>query len=141
MFSYDAIKWFNDHFNDCYYVTHNEYPESLYMFYDKNFVRQQKLAKLEEKKILKTDITGHCLFELNWETKCFNSDYYNVWCYLRDIYNIKYYDFQIFINERLTELSNMNITIPIVPTRAGFRLDDRSKINNLNSNQYFGDYL
>ena len=61
----ETIDWFNNYYNNCYYVNHTDYPESVFMFYDVNYVRQLKLAKLEGKNYVeKTDITGECLFQL-----------------------------------------------------------------------------
>ena len=38
----DAIEWFNELFDNCYYVKHIDYSESVFMFYDINYVRQLK---------------------------------------------------------------------------------------------------
>ena len=47
----ELIEWFNNYFYNCYYVKHDDYPESIFMFYDKNYIRKQKLAKIEGKNI------------------------------------------------------------------------------------------
>ena len=107
----DEINWFNDYFNNCYYVKHEDYPESIFMFYDINYVRQLKLAKLEGKDYVeKTDITGVCLFELDWYYNHFNVNHDIIWLYFRDKFlldNYKYYDFFLsflsFLKNRLNE--------------------------------------
>lgn len=43
----EAIVWFNEHFDCCYHVKYEKYPNSIFMFYDKNYVRQLKIAKLD----------------------------------------------------------------------------------------------
>ena len=104
----EEINWFNDYFNNCYYVKHEDYPESIFMFYDINYVRQLKLAKLEGKNYVeKTDITGVCLFEQDWKNNHFNVNHDIIWLYFRDKYllvSYKYYDFfLLFLKNRLNE--------------------------------------
>ena len=60
----ETIDWLNNYFDNCYYVKHDNFPESIFMFYDVNYVRQKKLAKLEGiDYVEKTDVTGECLFK------------------------------------------------------------------------------
>ena len=40
----ELIEWFNNIFNNCYYVTHNDYPDKIFMYYDLRFVRKLKLS-------------------------------------------------------------------------------------------------
>ena len=42
----ELINWFNNIFNNCYYVKHNDYPNSLFMYYDLRYVRKLKLNKI-----------------------------------------------------------------------------------------------
>ena len=106
----ELIDWFNNYFYNCYYVKHDDFPESIFMFYDINYVRQLKLAKLEGKKYVeKTDITGICIFQQDWKNKIFRCEYQSIWCYLRDNYSFNYDDFKSFIMDRLEEHSKMKI--------------------------------
>ena len=45
----ELIEWFNNYYDNCYYVKRDNYPNSIFMYYDVNYVRQLKLAKLEGK--------------------------------------------------------------------------------------------
>ena len=115
----ELIDWFNNYFDNCYYVKHEDYPESIFMFYDVNYVRQLKLAKLDGKKYVeKTDITGVCLFEQDWKYKWFCCDHDNIWCYLRDKYKYNINDFQSFMMDRLEERSKFNILTPCLDARS-----------------------
>ena len=111
----EIIDWFNNYFYNCYYVTHDNFPESIFMFYDKNYIRQHKLAKLEGKDYVeKSDITGVCLFQQDWKNKWFRCNYDLIWCYFRDNYSTIYSDFKSFITDRLEEHSN-EYTITSLP--------------------------
>lgn len=91
MINKELINWFNEYFDNCYNVKHDDYPWSIFMYYDKNFVRQQKLAKLDGKNIIKHDITGVFLFEQNWENNTLRCNYNLIWSYFTK-YNILIYD-------------------------------------------------
>lgn len=99
----ELIDWFNNYFDNCYYVKHINYPESIFMFYDVNYIRQLKLAKLEGRELIKNDVTGVCLFELNYDNKRCYADYETIWIYLRDNFIPKYEEILTFINNRLEE--------------------------------------
>ena len=108
----EMIEWFNNYFDNCYYVRHNDYPESIFMFYDINYTRQLKLAKLEGKNIEKTDITGVCVFEQDWKNKWFGCNYRLIYSYFRDNYSFNFTDFKSFITDRLEEYSKMSVLTP-----------------------------
>lgn len=99
----ELIDWFNNYFDNCYCVKHMEYPNSVFMFYDINYIRQLKLAKLEGRELIKNDVTGVCLFELNYDNKRCYADYETIWIYLRDNFIPKYEEILTFINNRLEE--------------------------------------
>ena len=33
----ETIDWLNNYFDNCYYVKHDNFPESIFMFYDVNY--------------------------------------------------------------------------------------------------------
>ena len=105
----ELINWFNNYFNNCYYVTHDEHPKSIFMYYDVNYVRKQKIAQLEGKNIEKTDITGVCLFEQDWENEWILCNYNLIWCYFKNNYSDNYCKFQSFIKDRLKDHDKINI--------------------------------
>ena len=128
----EIINWFNNYFDNCYYVKHDEYPDSIFMFYDINYVRQKKLAKLEGKNIEKTDITGICVIEQEWKYKWLCCNYDLIWKYLRDNYSFNYDDFQEFIKDRLEEHSKMNVLTPSMRfLKLAYKLEEHSKMNVL----------
>ena len=103
------------------------------MFYDVNYVKQLKLAKLEGKDYMeKTNITGVCLFEQDWKYKWFRCDYSLILIYLRDNYSFNFTDFKLFIRNRLEEHSKMNILTPNHRLLSlSKRLEEHSKMNIL----------
>ena len=129
----ELIDWFSNYFDNCYYVKHEDYPESIFMFYDINYARQLKLAKLEGiDYVEKTEVTGVCLFEQDWKNNFFRCNFIIIYCYLRDNYSFSYDDFQSFIKDRLEEQSKMNILKPYVGgERISPMLEEQSKKNVL----------
>ena len=131
-YNQELIDWFKNYFDNCYYVKHDEYPESIFMFYDINYVRQKKLAKLEGKNIEKTDITGVCLFEQEWKYNWFGCNYNLIWCYLRDNYSFNHVDFQEFIKYMLEEHTKMSVLTPSKTRRLNWsRLEEHTKMSVL----------
>ena len=111
----ELIKWFWEKFNSCYLVKHDDYPESVFMYYDPQYIRKLKLANIsgnKTNKTDKTDITGICLFELDWKNEIFCYNYYEIWHYLYLNYSIKYDEIQQFISDRLKEHPKMSVLTP-----------------------------
>ena len=138
----ELIDWFNNYFYNCYYVKHDDFPESIFMFYDINYVRQLKLAKLEGKKYVeKTDITGVCLFQQDWKYKWFCCNYDYIWLYLRDKYSFSYDDFKSFIRDMLEEHTKMSVLTPDTPLQAvAPELEEHTKMSVLTPNQFHNIY-
>ena len=109
----ELLEWFNNYFDSCYYVKHDDFPESLFMFYDINYVRQLKLAKLDNNELIKKEITGVCLFEQDWKNDWFICDSEYIWLHLKNNYNFNYNDFKIFIKIILAIYSESNKLTPI----------------------------
>lgn len=58
--------WVIDKLNSCYIVTHEQYLETYFLYYDESYVRKQKLSKLSNTECsLPTIVNGMCLFEMN----------------------------------------------------------------------------
>ena len=109
----ELIGWFNNYFDNCYNVKNDAYPESIFMYYDINYVRQLKIAKLEGKEIpIKIDITGVCIFEQNWNNFTFNCDYGIIWYFLQKNYIDVYYHIRSFIENILIDNSELNGLLP-----------------------------
>ena len=109
----ELIEWFNNIFNNCYYVTHNDYPDKIFMYYDLRFVRKLKLSNIEKKECLPPKIiSGECLFHQNWKNKTIWCKYSVIWKYLEDHYSNNYLDIQSFIKDRLEEYDKMKVLTP-----------------------------
>ena len=107
MFDKEIIDWFNNYLDNCYYVKHDDFSKSLFMFYDVNYVRQLKLAKIEGiDSVEKTDVTGICLFELDLRYHNFYCNYELIWTFLRDKYFFDYSKFQTFVRYLLEKHPN-----------------------------------
>ena len=110
----DKLKtWFWDKFNSCYLVKHEDYPESIFMYYDPQYVRKMKLAKISGEEIYKNNITGLCLFEQDWKNKWFYCNFVEIWDYLYDNYSKNYTDAEQFITDRLEEHTKMSVLTPV----------------------------
>ena len=108
----ELIEWFWDKFNSCYLVKHNDYPQSIFMYYDPQFIRKLKLANISGEEINKTDITGVCIFEQDWRNEKFYYDRNKIYSYLRSNYSDEYDEIQQFISDRLKEHSKMSVLTP-----------------------------
>ena len=58
----DLIKWFNNIFDNCYYVKHDDYPDSIFMYYDIRYVRKLKLCNIENRQITPPKKNNRILF-------------------------------------------------------------------------------
>jgi hypothetical protein len=138
--------WFWDKFNTCYYVKHDNYPESIFMYYDKNFARQKKLARvLEQEVIYPSKIEGVCLFEQDYKNGWFNCNDSYIWSFFEQ--NSNYNDIEIrdLIKCWLVEPSKLNVLTPSERSeRHAGTLVEPSKLNVLtphNWSQFFSQLL
>jgi hypothetical protein len=132
----DLITWFNNLFNNCYYVKHDDHPDSIFMFYDLRYVRKIKLSQITGKPITQPkNITGVCLFEQDWKNNYLWCKYNEIWKYLEDNYSSKYNDIQSFIKDRLEEHTKMNVLTPcdgiFRQLNGWFTLEEHTKMNVL----------
>ena len=127
------IKWFWEKFNSCYLVKHENYQESIFMFYDPQYIRKLKLANISGEKIKpKIDITGICLFEQDWKNMNFRCNYKEVWDYLGTNYSNKYSIVQSFIKNRLQEHTKMSSLTPqLFGTSCISKLQEHTKMSSL----------
>jgi len=110
----EVIKYFNNKFNSCYYVTHEDYPESIFMYYDPQIVRKIKLAKISGKPITVNKVKGICLFEQDWKNKYLNCDHSEIWLFLYNNYSPNYVDIQSFISDMLSDADKLNALLPLL---------------------------
>lgn len=95
--------WFLDKCISCYPVIHEDYPESVFWYYDDKICRKMKLCKLVGKEYIqtKTAVTGICLFEQDFKNGWFLCDYNIIWSFFYSNYSVKYLDVQSFIKSLL----------------------------------------
>ena len=110
----EIINWFWEKFNSCYLVKHDDYPESVFMFYDPQYIRKLKLANISGEKINKTEISGVCLFEQDWKYKIFYCNHDEILNYLYSNYSNTRDEIQQFISDGLKEHPKMSVLTPIL---------------------------
>lgn len=87
--------YLKNYIDNCYIAECIDYPNMIYMFHDKNYVRMMKIAKLEGKEIVKNNITGDLLFKINTKNKHLIIDV-KIWEILSQ-YTKDYADFKMII--------------------------------------------
>ena len=96
--------WFLNKFNNCYYVAHDDYPKSLFMYYDEKFVRKMKLCKLSGKEVIYPKIPpGICLFEQDYKNEHFFIDYNEITSFLYQNYSTNWKDIKNLIDSWLKD--------------------------------------
>ena len=123
--------WFWKKFNSCYPVKHNDYPNSIFWFYDEKFARKIKLCKLNNQEIkLPNKVKGVCIFEQHLNIKNLWCDYDEIWSFFEKNYNTKYSYIQLIIEEILSDEEKLNVYTPSV-FRPCFNpaLSDDTKLN------------
>jgi len=106
----ELTNWFIDKFNSCYPVTHTDFPESTFWFYDEKFIRKIKLCKINNQNItLPTIVTGICLFEEDLKNDWFNCDYNKIWSFIYKNYSTEFHVVQSFITNILEENNKCNV--------------------------------
>ena len=106
-------KWFWDKFNSCYYVKHSDYPESLFMYYDKNFARQKKLARvLDQDLIYPSKIEGICLFEQDYKIEWLVCNYKEIWSFFENNSTYNYIKIRDLIKGWLEEAQKLTVLSP-----------------------------
>jgi len=124
--------WFWNKFNSCYYVKHKDYPESIFMFYYKNFARQKKLARVLDKDLIyPSKVEGDCLFELDYKNNWFICDYNEIWTVLQENKIGFHDDIQLFIKTLLVEYTKIMELNPIPLELQVLLLGDHLKLDVL----------
>jgi len=108
--------WFWNKFNSCYYVKHEDYPDSIFMYYDKNFYRQKKLARvLEQEIIYPTKVDGTCLFEQDYKNNYLWCDNKEIWSFFEKKYSYNDIEIRDLIKSWLVEYSKLQVLTPLIP--------------------------
>lgn len=109
----DELKtWFYEKLFSCYPVKNDEYPNSIFWYYDDKFIRKYKISKVGNKEIkLPKKVNGICLFETDIENKFLYCDYSEIWTFIGYNYNITYdyLSIQYIITDFLSDFSTMTL--------------------------------
>ena len=109
----ELSKWFWNKYNSCYPVVHEDYPESIFMIYDEQFIRQKKLARvLNEEISYPIEIKGTWLFEQDYKNGWFWCDQDEIWSFFENNYSANYTDIQSFIKSLLEEHNKLSVFTP-----------------------------
>jgi hypothetical protein len=107
--------WFWNKFYSCYPVKHDNYPDDLFLFYDKLYLRKNILLKLLGEEIEPPkEIDGICLFELDFKSNILWCNYNEIWSILEENYSDNYLEIQYLIKNWTEEHHNINIYLPYI---------------------------
>ena len=105
--------WFWDKFNNCYCVKHDDYPQSVFMIYDLNYIRAKKLANILNKDFeYPTKIKGDCLFRQDLKNGNLWCNHDEIWSFFIKQYSSNYQEISGLIKCWLEEYYKSNILIP-----------------------------
>ena len=129
----ELSKWFWNKYNSCYPVIHEDYPDSIFMIYDEQFLRQRKLARVLNKEVVyPTKIKGKCLFEQDYKNEHFWCNDIEVWSFFERNYSSNYADVQALIKNWLKEHDKMQALTPKFLNRTwGQKLKEHDKMQAL----------
>ena len=109
-------EWFWNKFNSCYYVVHEDFPQSLFMFYDEMFIRKMKLCKLcklsGKEVVFPKKPLGICLFEQDYKNKHLYMSYSEISHFLYKNYSSKCVDWveiRKLVDSWLKETEKVNV--------------------------------
>ncbi len=125
-------KWFWNKFNSCYKVKHSDYPESIYYFYDEQFIRQKKLSRIVGGQELEypSEVKGICLFEQDSKNGCLYCKYNEIWSFFETNFSPNYSEIQSFIKNLLEEHDKLSVSIPDTLTSVnGCDLEEHDKLS------------
>ena len=137
----ELINWFWNNYNSCYPVLHSDYPESIFLFYDKQFIRKIKLCQLSGKEIkFPKKVKGICLFEQDWKNKRFYYNYDEIYLFLNKNFDNNYENINNFIEDRLKEADKLST----LTTREIFfnvirMLKEADKLSTLTTRAFVGN--
>jgi hypothetical protein len=131
--------WFWNKFNYCYPVKHDDFPDSIFMFYDINYIRKKKLANILDKEDeYPTEIKGICLFELDFEYNWFNIDYDEIWTIFESNYSSKYVEIRKLILEWVEEHKILEVLSPHKrPSYYLKMLEEQNKLHILTPTRFY----
>lgn len=118
----ELSKWFWDKYNSCYPVIHEDFPDTILMFYDEQFLRQKKLYRVLDKELIyPKEVKGKILFRQDYKNGWFCCDNIEIWLFLYNNYSNNYTDIQLFIKSLLEEHDKLSDKLSaLTPGSEGF---------------------
>ena len=112
----DELKiWFWDKFNSCYSVIHDDYPDTIFMCYDINFIRAKKLANILNKDVeYPTEVKGVCLFHIDFKNEYLWCGYDEIWSFFIENYSSNHLEIRNLIKGWLEEHDKLKVLTPIL---------------------------
>ena len=105
--------WFWDKFNSCYSVKHDDYPHSVFMIYDLNYIRAKKLSNILNKDVeYPTMIKGVCLFEQDLKNEWLYCDYEKIWTFFKNNYSGSSQEISDLIKGWMEEHNKLKVLTP-----------------------------
>ena len=128
--------WFWDTFNSCYPAKHDDYPDSIYMIYDINFIRTKKLANILNKDVeYPTMIKGVCLFEQDLKNEWLCCDYDKIWTFFKNNYSGNSQEISDLIKDWLEEHNKLKVLTPMYNYFENYdELEEHNKLKVLTPN-------
>jgi hypothetical protein len=130
--------WFRNKFNNCYPVLNEDYPERFFMYYDKQFIRQKKLARIVGEEIeYPSKPSGVCLFEQDYKNGYLYMDYDIITTFFYKNYSSKWLDVKELIHGWLKEDTKLKVLTPnLILTTDVAMLKEDTKLKVLTPMQY-----
>ena len=109
----ELYKWFFKKFNSCHLVEHSDKKEKIYMYYDEQFIRQKKMARiLDEEIVYPSKPKGKVLFEQDWKNERMWCDYDEIWSYFKTNYSDNHQEIKDLIGWMLKEHDKLSVLTP-----------------------------
>ena len=125
--------WFWDKFNNCYCVKHDDYPQSVFMIYDLNYIRAKKLANILNKDFeYPTKIKGDCLFRQDLKNGNLWCNHDEIWSFFIKQYSSNYQEISGLIKCWLEEHDKLKVLTTVLNFKGtGNMLEEHDKLKVL----------
>ena len=136
-------EWFWDKFNSCYSVKHDNYPDTIFMIYDINFIRAKKLANILDKDVkYPIEVKGDCLFQQNFKIGYLWCDYQEIWSFFKKNYSSNSKEISNLIKGWLEEHDKLKVLTPKLMSRTRLiLLEEHDKLKVLTPVVGFGSHF
>ena len=105
--------WFRNKFNSCYGVVYEDCSESIFMYYDPQFIRQKKLVRILGEEIEYPEkVAGKCLFEQDYKNGYLFMNYDEITSFFYENYSNNWLEIKELISTMLKEDSKLQILTP-----------------------------